>query len=48
MVLGVIAQRVKAKLQFDLATKQITNHKAANELLTGQPPRPEWEQIYKM
>ena len=48
MALGIIAQRVNAKLVFDPATKQITNHKAANELLTGVTPRPGWEQYYKL
>lgn len=48
MALGVIAQRVNAKLAFDPATKQITNHKLANELLAGVPPRKDWEQYYKL
>ncbi len=48
MALGVIAQRVNAKLAFDPATKQITNHKLANELLNGVPPRKDWEQFYKL
>ena len=48
MALGVIAQRVNAKLAFDPATKKITNHKLANELLNGVPPRKDWEQYYKL
>jgi predicted dehydrogenase len=48
MALGVIAQRVNAKLAFDPATKQITNHKIANQLLAGVTPRPDWEQYYKL
>ena len=48
MALGVIAQRVNAKLSFDPATKQITNHKVANGLLAGVTPRPDWEQFYKL
>ena len=48
MAIGVIAQRVNAKLSFDRAAKQITNHKLANELLAGVPPRKGWEQYYKM
>jgi predicted dehydrogenase len=48
MALGVIAQRVNAKLEFNPATKQITNHKLANDLLAGVPPRPDWEQYYKL
>ncbi len=48
MAIGVIAQRVNAKLAFDPATSQITNHKLANELLAGVPPRKDWEQFYKL
>lgn len=48
MALGVIAQRVNAKFNFDPATKQITNHAQANALLAGAPPRKEWEQFYKL
>lgn len=48
MALGVIAQRVNATVQFDPVTKQITNHKIANEFLKGVPPRPGWEQYYKL
>ena len=48
MALGVIAQRVNARLEFDPATRQITNHKLANELLNGVPPRKDWEQFYKL
>lgn len=48
MALGIIAQRVNAKLEFDPTTKQITNHKVANGLLVGVPPRQEWEQFYKL
>ncbi len=48
MSLGVIAQRVNAKLAFDPATQRITNHKLANELLAGVPARKEWEQYYKL
>ena len=48
MALGVIAQRVNATLEFDAAKKQITNHKIANALLTGPPPRKGWEQFYRV
>lgn len=48
MALGVIAQRVNTRLTFDPASKQITNHKQANALLAGAPPRKEWEQFYKL
>ncbi|MGC3960066.1 MAG: Gfo/Idh/MocA family oxidoreductase [Verrucomicrobiota bacterium] len=48
MALGILAQRVNAKLTFDPATRQINNHKLANELLAGAPPRKDWEQFYKL
>jgi len=48
MALGVIAQRVNAKLVFDPQTRQITNHKLANELLAGVAPRKDWEQFYRL
>ncbi|HLT07427.1 MAG TPA: Gfo/Idh/MocA family oxidoreductase [Cyclobacteriaceae bacterium] len=46
--LGVIAQRMNKPLYFDAVTKQITNDKFANTMLTGAPPRKEWEQYYKV
>jgi hypothetical protein len=48
MAIGIVAQRVNAKLTFDPATKQITNHKVANELLAGAPPRKDWEHYFKL
>lgn len=48
MALGVIAQRVNAKIEFDSKTRQITNHKVANGLLDGVPPREDWLQYYKL
>ena len=48
MAIGIIAQRVNSKVSFDLASKQITNHKVANELLAGVPARKDWEQFYKL
>jgi len=48
MAIGIIAQRVNAKLTFDPVTKQITNHKVANGLLAGVPARKDWEQFYKL
>lgn len=48
MNLGVVAQRVNGKLQFDAKKRQITNNKMANELLKGAPPRKEWEQFYRL
>lgn len=48
MALGVIAQRTNAKLAFDPATKQITNHKVANGSLASVPPRKDWQQFYNL
>lgn len=48
MAIGIIAQRVNATVKFDASTQQITNHKIANELLKGVPPRQEWLQYYKL
>lgn len=48
MALGVIAQHVNASIQFDPKTRRITNHKVADALLEGPPPRKEWEQFYKL
>ncbi len=48
MAFGIIAQRLNApKLVFDPASRQITNHAAANALLAGPPPRKGWEQFYR-
>lgn len=46
--LGVLAQWTGEKIQFDRATKTITNSKKANELLMGPAPRKGWEQYYKV
>ncbi len=46
--LGVIAQRLNAKLYFDPRTKQFTNNDFANAMLAGLPPRRGWEQFYTM
>lgn len=46
--LGVLSQHLNATLKFDRKTKQITNNKAANEMLVGIPPRKGWEQYYKI
>lgn len=48
LVLGCLAQRLGGSLKFDRKTKKITNHKMANILLAGPPPRKGWEQYYKM
>ncbi len=46
--LGVIAQRLNARLFFDPRTKQFTNNDFANALLVGAPPRKGWEEFYKL
>lgn len=46
--LGVIAQRLNTKLQFDRKTKQITNNPTANQMLVDTPPRKGWEEFYKL
>jgi len=46
--LGVLAQRLNTKLEFDRKRQRITNNKIANQLLTGLPPRKGWEQYYKV
>jgi len=48
MALGVIAQRLNTTLAFDPKTRKITNVKAANKLLEGEPPRKGWAQYYKL
>ena len=48
MAIGIIAQRVNAKVQFDPATRRITNHAVADKLLDGPPPRKEWEEFFKL
>ena len=48
MALGVLAQRLNAKLEFNSVKKQITNDKLANALLVGPPPRKGWEQFYQV
>jgi len=48
LALGVIAQRLNTRLDFDPATRQITNDKVAHALLAGPPPRKGWEQYYKV
>ena len=48
MALGVIAQRLNAKLRFDPVVKRVTNHKLAENLLAGAAPRREWEQYYRL
>jgi len=44
--LGVLAQRLNAKLEFDPVKKEITNNKFAQSLLVGPPPRKGWEDFF--
>lgn len=46
--LGVLAQRLNTKLEFDRDKKEIINDKFANALLVGPPPRKGWEQYYQV
>ncbi|MEO6915462.1 MAG: Gfo/Idh/MocA family oxidoreductase [Chitinophagaceae bacterium] len=46
--LGVMAQWLDTKLEFDRDKKVFKNNKMANELLVGPPPRKGWEQYYKI
>jgi len=46
--LGVMAQRLNTKIEFDSKTKRITNHKLADELLSGPAPRKGWKEFYKL
>lgn len=46
-LLGVIAQRLGGKLEFDLARKRFKGNRRANELLAGPKPRKGWEHYYK-
>lgn len=45
--LGVMAQRLGTKIEFDRHTKKITNNPLANILLAGEP-RTGWEEFYKL
>jgi len=46
--LGVLAQRLNAKLVFDRKTKRITNNPLADLMLVGAPPRKGWEEFYRL
>jgi hypothetical protein len=48
MALGVLCQRVNAKLEFNRETRTITNHEVAKGLLVGPPPRKGWECYYQV
>jgi predicted dehydrogenase len=46
-LLGVIAQRLGGRLEFDPVARRFTNSARANELLRGVPPRAGWEKYYR-
>jgi len=46
--LGILAQRYGGTIKFDRETKQITSHPNGQQMLAGNPPRPGWEQYYKL
>lgn len=46
-LLGVIAQRLGGKLEFDPAAKRFVGNERANELLAGEAPRAGWENYFK-
>ena len=46
-LLGVIAQRLGGRLEFDPVAKRFTNSDRANALLTGEPPRAGWESYFR-
>ena len=48
LMLGVICQRLNEELHFDRETERFVGNDRANALLDGPPPRPGWEQFYKM
>lgn len=47
-LLGVIAQRLGGRLEFDPVKKRFTNSARANQLLKGPPPRRGWKDFYRM
>lgn len=47
-LLGVIAQRLGGKLEFDPVAKRFTNNRRANDLLTAEPPRAGWKDYFRV
>jgi predicted dehydrogenase len=47
-LLGVIAQRLGGRLEFDPARRSFANNPEASALLSGPPPRPGWERYYRV
>lgn len=48
LLLGVVCQRLREELHFDREKQRFAGNERANALLDGPPPRPGWEQFYKM
>jgi len=46
--LGILAQRFGGTFRFDRESKKLTSHPEGEALLAGPPPRPEWEQYYRL
>jgi hypothetical protein len=46
--LGVMAQQMGVKLEFDRESRQIINNPLANQILAGMPPRKGWEEFYSI
>lgn len=46
-ILGVIAQQLGGRLEFDPTAKRFTNSPLGNALLDGGPPRPGWERYFQ-
>lgn len=46
-ILGVIAQRLGGRLEFDPVAKRFKNNARANDLLTMEPPRAGWESYFR-
>jgi predicted dehydrogenase len=47
-LLGVIAQRLGGSLVFDPVRREFPGNAEANAVLVGPPPRPGWEQYYRI
>ena len=46
--LGVMAQRLNTKFQFDRDTKRVTDNAFADAMLTQIPPRKGWDEYFKL
>ena len=45
-LLGIVAQRLGGRLEFDTQRREFSNNAEANRLLHGLDPRPGWESFY--